>query len=56
MIEDPLSEEILRGTFKGKDLITVEVEGEDETKKLKFEATTKEEAEGPALAGVAGPS
>ena len=32
LIEDPLTEEILRGTFKGKDTITVTVEGDDETK------------------------
>src|SRR3954462_11054143 len=37
-IEDPLSEEILRGSFKGKDRITVKVEGEDDAKRLKFEA------------------
>ena len=28
MIEDPLTEEILRGAFKGKDTITVRVEGD----------------------------
>ena len=52
MIEDPLAEEILRGTFKGKDTITVVVEGDDEFKRLKFEATGKEEVK--ALAGVGG--
>ena len=52
-IEDPLSEEILRGTFKGKDTITVKVEGEDDaTKRLKFDATSKDESK--ALAGVGG--
>ena len=51
-IEDPLAEEILRGTFKGKTRITVVVEGTDETRKLVFEATGKEE--GKALAGVGG--
>ncbi|MFO0890299.1 MAG: ATP-dependent Clp protease ATP-binding subunit [Isosphaeraceae bacterium] len=51
MIENPLSEEILRGTLAGKNRIVVEVEGEDDQKKLKFHATTKEEAQGPALAG-----
>ena len=55
MIEDPLTEEILRGTFTGKNtIIVVEVEGEDESKQLKFHATTKEEAQGHALAGVGG--
>ncbi|AGA30558.1 ATP-dependent Clp protease ATP-binding subunit [Singulisphaera acidiphila] len=53
-IEDPLSEEILRGTFKGKDTITVILEGDDESKKLKFEATTKNESKD--LAGVGGGS
>ena len=49
MIEDPLSEEILRGTFKGKDTITVRVEGTATSSQasLKFEATSKNETEGP---------
>ncbi|MHC5541673.1 AAA family ATPase, partial [Singulisphaera rosea] len=51
-IEDPLAEEILRGTFKGKDRITVLLEGEGDTRRIKFEATNK--AETPALAGVGG--
>ena len=48
LIENPLTEEILRGSFKGKDTIIVEVEGEGEgeSKRLKFQATTKEEAQG----------
>jgi ATP-dependent Clp protease ATP-binding subunit ClpC len=53
MIENPMSEEILRGSFAGKDLITVDVEGENETRKLKFDAVKKgEEAKGPELATV----
>jgi ATP-dependent Clp protease ATP-binding subunit ClpC len=40
MIEDPLSEEILRGTFKGFDTLTVRVEEIDGLKKLKFDPTT----------------
>src|SRR5438477_5098136 len=39
LLEDPLSEELLKGTFQGKDTITVrvlEVEGE---KKIGFDAT-----------------
>jgi ATP-dependent Clp protease ATP-binding subunit ClpC len=52
-IEDPLAEEILRGTFKGKDRITVRVEGEGDAKKLQFVATSKNEQ---ALAGVGGPA
>jgi ATP-dependent Clp protease ATP-binding subunit ClpC len=45
LIENPLSEEILRSAFKGKDLVNVTVTGQDETKRLKFEATTKREQE-----------
>jgi ATP-dependent Clp protease ATP-binding subunit ClpC len=45
-VEDPLSEEILRGNFKGKDLIKITVKSEDGGEKhLYFETftTTKEE-------------
>ena len=45
LIENPLSEEILRNSFKGKDLVNVEVTGDAETKRLKFIATTKREQE-----------
>jgi len=45
LIENPLSEEILRNAFKGKDLVNITVTGQDETKRLKFEATTKREQE-----------
>jgi ATP-dependent Clp protease ATP-binding subunit ClpC len=54
-IEDPLSEEILRGTFKGKDTITVVLEGDDETKRLKFEATSKDETKDLASVGGGSP-
>ena len=38
-VEDPLSEEILRGNFKGKDLIKITVRGEEGTEKhLYFES------------------
>ncbi len=38
-MEDPLSEDILRGAFKGKDLIRITVRSEDEkAKHLYFEA------------------
>ena len=47
-IEDPLSEEILRGSFKGKELISVTVEGADDLQRLAFNATAKGEK---ALAG-----
>jgi ATP-dependent Clp protease ATP-binding subunit ClpC len=36
-LEDPLSEDLLRGAFAGKDTITVKVTGEGEEKKLIFE-------------------
>jgi len=39
MIEDPLSEELLRGTYAGKDAITVRVKEVDGEKKLDFEAS-----------------
>src|SRR6059058_4345338 len=46
-VEDPLSEEILRGSFKGKDLIKITVKAEDEKNKhLYFEALNA-----PASAG-----
>ncbi|MEO6809465.1 MAG: ATP-dependent Clp protease ATP-binding subunit [Isosphaeraceae bacterium] len=41
MIEDPLSEEILRGTFKGMDTLTVTLEENAEGKKLKFAPSAK---------------
>ena len=47
-----MSEEILRGAFKGKDLINVDVEGDAEAKKLKFDAVNSDEAKGPELAAV----
>ena len=51
-IEDPLSEEILRGNFKGKDTIRITVKQEDGGEKhLYFEALTmKEPAAEPQLA------
>ena len=55
LIENPLAEELLRGSFQGKDRVQVLVEGEDDAKRFKFVATTKEEAEGQAaLVGVGG--
>ena len=37
-LEDPLAEELLRGTFAGKDTITVRAAGEKEERKLIFDA------------------
>jgi ATP-dependent Clp protease ATP-binding subunit ClpC len=54
MIEDPLSEEILRGTFKGKDTINVVIAGTGESRQIRFDATAKGETN--ALAGVGGAS
>jgi ATP-dependent Clp protease ATP-binding subunit ClpC len=52
LIENPLSEEILRNAFKGKDLVKVNVDGPPETRKLKFFATTKREDSEEALVAV----
>jgi ATP-dependent Clp protease ATP-binding subunit ClpC len=40
-VEDPLSEELLKGEFKGKDTITVTVREVGTEKQLSFEATSK---------------
>ena len=39
LLEDPLAEELLRGTFDGKDTITVRVKEENGEKKLDFDTT-----------------
>jgi ATP-dependent Clp protease ATP-binding subunit ClpC len=52
MVEDPLSEEILRGSFKGMDTLTLRIEETPEGKKLKFEPSVKgQEALATAAAG-----
>jgi ATP-dependent Clp protease ATP-binding subunit ClpC len=53
MIENPLSEEILRGNFVGKDTITATVEGDEDARKLKFVASKKDEDEALAVVGSA---
>jgi ATP-dependent Clp protease ATP-binding subunit ClpC len=40
LLEDPLSEELLKGNFQGKDTITVRVTEADGEKKLLFDATS----------------
>jgi ATP-dependent Clp protease ATP-binding subunit ClpC len=40
LLEDPLSEELLKGNFQGKDTITVRVGEADGDKKLTFDATS----------------
>ena len=52
LIEDPLSEQILRGTFKGMDLLSVTLEETDGIKKLKIEPSSKT-AEPVAVGGPA---
>ena len=49
LIEDPLSEDILSGRYKGMDTVNVGVEGEGREKKLAFTPSSKS---APALAGV----
>jgi len=51
LIEDPLSEDILSGKYKGSNIINVHAEGEGRDKHLVFVPAIKEE---PALAGVGG--
>ena len=61
-IEDPLSEELLRGTFEGKNCIQVEVIEVGDQKQLKFEssyvedADSEPEAEPVAVGATDGPS
>jgi ATP-dependent Clp protease ATP-binding subunit ClpC len=40
LLEDPLSEQLLKGNFQGKDTITVRVQEEDGEKKLAFDASS----------------
>jgi ATP-dependent Clp protease ATP-binding subunit ClpC len=54
MLEDALSEDLLRGTFIGADTIIVRAEGSGEDAKLVMEGT-KAEAEKPAVAETAVP-
>ncbi|HEX7449519.1 MAG TPA: ATP-dependent Clp protease ATP-binding subunit [Pirellulales bacterium] len=46
-VEDPLSEELLKGEFEGKDTITVDVKKVGEASQLVFEGSTSEPAETP---------
>ncbi|HUY92277.1 MAG TPA: ATP-dependent Clp protease ATP-binding subunit [Pirellulales bacterium] len=52
-VEDPLSEELLKGEFQGKDTIMVEVKKVGDQKQLVFEGVVGEGAE-PAVAGAGG--
>jgi len=53
LVEDPLSEELLKGEFRGKDTITVRVSETGERKHLTFEGTTTEPDEQPPVAAAA---
>ena len=51
LLEDPLSEEILRGNFKGKDLIRISMKTEsDGTKHLYFDAIVVPKEKSPEAA------
>ncbi len=50
LLEDPLAEDLLKGSFEGKELISVTVHEVDGEKKLSFEATGTKVQE-PELAG-----
>jgi ATP-dependent Clp protease ATP-binding subunit ClpC len=52
-IEDPLSEELLKGEFEGKDVITVEVKKVGEKKQLAFVGSVSEKADEPPPVGAA---
>jgi ATP-dependent Clp protease ATP-binding subunit ClpC len=55
-VEDPLSEELLKGEFQGKDLITVDVKEIGGKKQLFFEGTTSDGEEAAVGAAASGPS
>jgi ATP-dependent Clp protease ATP-binding subunit ClpC len=52
-LEDPLAEDLLRGTFAGRDTVTVRAQGEGDDKKLAFEASGTAQ---PELVGAAAPT
>src|SRR6516165_3547981 len=43
LIENPLAEELLRGSFQGKGMVRVLVEGEDENRRFKFAAASSKD-------------
>ena len=53
LIEDPLSEELLRGEFAGKDAITVDVKEIGDKKRLDFVGYASENAEAEPVGAVA---
>jgi ATP-dependent Clp protease ATP-binding subunit ClpC len=52
-VEDPLSEDILKGAFKGKDLIRITIKAEDENNKHLYFESFKTEGAKPELAKAA---
>ncbi len=52
-VEDPLSEELLKGEFQGKDKIMVSVKEVGDKKQLVFKSSTSEPAETPPTVGAA---
>jgi len=54
-VEDPLSEELLKGEFQGMDKITVQVKEVAGKKQLYFEGSVGEEAQEPPTVGAAAP-
>jgi len=52
-VEDPLSEELLKGEFQGIDTITVQVKEVGDKKQLYFEGSASEAAEEPPTVGAA---
>jgi ATP-dependent Clp protease ATP-binding subunit ClpC len=51
LLEDPLSEELLKGAFQGKDTVTVRIQEVEGEKKLNFDATSGPTPQQPELAG-----
>ena len=51
-IEDPLSEELLKGTFEGQNLISVTVKEVGDQKQLDFDGSLSKDDEDPELAAV----
>jgi ATP-dependent Clp protease ATP-binding subunit ClpC len=50
LVEDPLSEDLLRNKYAGKSVIRISVEGAGDERKLKFEGIARPEDQKPELA------
>jgi ATP-dependent Clp protease ATP-binding subunit ClpC len=53
-VEDPLSEELLKGEFQGKDMILIDIKEVGGKKQLVFRGVSESEVETPVGAGAAG--